>query len=580
MPDTTLNIAERLREMARRFPGRPAVVWPAGRDWSGRTRYTQLSFQQLDQESDRLARGLVRLGVRPGTRMVLLVRPSLEFVTLTFALFKAGAVVVLIDPGMGRRSLVRCLAEVEPEGFVAVPVVHFFRRFYRRLFPRARLNVSVGFGWLTGAVPYGKLLGPAWEPFRLATTRPDDPAAVIFTSGSTGPPKGVLYEHRVFDAQVRLLRDFFDVRPGEVSLSGFPLFSLFDAAMGVTTVIPDMDPTRPARVDPERILAAVEDHGVCQAFGSPAMWERIVRYCESTGRRIPFLRRVTSAGAPVSPWLLERLRRVLAEEDAEVFTPYGATECLPVACVSSREVLGETAAKSRRGAGTCVGRLFPEMSVRIVEPTDGPIRSFDDARSLPPGQVGEIVVTGPTVTRQYVAKPEATAAAKIVDGGRVWHRMGDVGYLDDQGRLWVCGRKAHVVHTADGPLYPVPCEAVFNEHPRVFRSALVGVGPRGEQEPVVVVEPEPGQFPRSATDRRRFEEELLELAAANPVTARVRRVLFRKALPVDVRHNVKINRELLAEWAARKLNRKKDTRPSSDVSRPAAERAVVKSRTE
>ncbi|NOX54110.1 MAG: AMP-binding protein [Planctomycetes bacterium] len=553
MPES-LNIAERLREVARRYPHQRAVVCPVGRARAGRVAYAQLTFEQLDQETDRLARGLSRLGVEPGMRLVLMVRPSLEFVTLTFALFKAGVVIVLIDPGMGRSNVFRCLEEVEPDGFVAIPLVHAVRVVSRRRFPQAKVNVTVGgrrWGW--GGVTYEQLLGEAWTPYESVRTLPDDPAAIIFTSGSTGPPKGVLYLHSIFDAQVDLLREFFHIQPGEVSLSAFPLFSLFDAAMGVTTIIPDMDPTRPARVDPEKILQAIRDHGVTQAFGSPAMWNRISRHCEQSEQTIPCLRRVISAGAPVPIRLIERMLGVLEREDADIYTPYGATESLPVACISGRDVLKETAELSRKGAGTCVGRVFPGITVRIIPIVDGPIRTIDDVQELPPGQIGEIIVQGPVVTPQYVRKPEATAEAKIADPAGLWHRMGDVGYRDQQGRLWFCGRKAHIVHTDSGPLFPVPCEAIFNEHSNVYRSALVGVGPKGKQRPVIVVEPEPGYFPRTHQQREEFTEQLLKRAAAEPLTQSIRTVLFHPSLPVDVRHNVKIGREQLSVWAEREL---------------------------
>ena len=174
------------------------------------------------------------------------------------------------------------------------------------------------------------------------------------------------------------------------------------------------------------------------------------------------------------------------------------------------------------------------------------------------GQIGEVVVQGPSVTRRYVRRPDADALAKIAEHteGRgperpavFWHRMGDVGYLDDQERLWYCGRKSHIVHTAKGSLFTEPCEAVFNAHPRVARCALVGVGRRGEQTPVIVVEPQKGQFPLWSADRQTFSSQLRDLAAANPLTLDVHTVLFHRSLPVDVRHNSKINRERLALWA-------------------------------
>ncbi|MHC4880128.1 MAG: fatty acid CoA ligase family protein, partial [Planctomycetota bacterium] len=501
-----VNIAERLRESARQWPQQKAVVFPHGRDHAGRVTYSHLTFQQLDQESDRLAQGLLDFGVQPGSRIVLMVRPSLEFIALTFALFKTGAVVVLIDPGMGRSNIFRCLETVEPEGFVAIPVVQAIRVLNRRRFPHAKLNVTVnGARWFWGGRTYADLLQADASNFETAATAATDPAAIIFTSGSTGPPKGVAYEHGMFDAQVELLRDFYEIQPGEVDLPGFPLFALFNSAMGVTTVIPDMDPTKPAQVDPLKILEAIRDQGVTQAFGSPAIWNRIGRHCEQTGETLGSLRRVLSAGAPVPVHVLQRMTAAFEHDDANIHTPYGATESLPVASISGREVLSETAEQSRCGAGTCVGRLFPQVKARLIEITDGPIASIDDVSDVEPGQIGEIIVQAPSTTREYFRLPAATVNAKIADAdGRFWHRMGDTGWVDAQDRLWFCGRKAHIVDTSSGRMFTIPCEAIFNDHPHVFRSALVGVGARPDQKPVIIIEPESGHFPESDTEVTRF----------------------------------------------------------------------------
>lgn len=549
-----LNIADRLRTSARLVPHNVAIRVPQARDHRGRTAWTAITFEELDAEVDAFARGLLRLGVRSGQRLVLMVRPSIEFIALTFAVFRVGAVCVLIDPGMGKSSVLRCLDEVDPDGFLAIPPVHFLRRLMPWRFRNARLNVIVNPGRLRlGCVSEAELAGLGrGSSDSLPQTLASDPAAVIFTSGSTGPPKGVVFEHQMFDAQVDLIRDRYQIQAGETDVPGFPLFALFNLAMQVTTVIPDMDPTRPAFVRPENILEAFRSHGATQAYGSPAMWNRVGRHCEVSGLRLSGLRRVLSAGAPVPLHVLKRMSQALPE-GADLYTPYGATECLPVASIGAREILNETAALSAAGRGTCVGTPFAGIEVRIIEATDGPLGSFAEACILPAGRIGEIVVRGPVATREYFRRPAATALAKIPDGMGFWHRMGDVGYVDDQQRLWFCGRKAHVVHASGGPMYSVCCEAVFDQHPDVYRSALVGLGAVGRQEPVIVVEPEPSRFPDSVAAADQFRRSLLELGAANPLTENIKTVLFHRSFPVDTRHNVKIHRETLATWAARQL---------------------------
>ncbi len=549
-----LNIADRLRHSASVAPHQRAVVFPDARDAQGRVSYTHLTFRQLDEEADALARGLVDMGVQRGQRLAMFVPPSIESISMTFGIFRSGAVCTLIDPGMGRNSVFDCLDQCEPDGFVAIPIVQFGRLLKFRRFGRAKLNVVVGprsRGF--GAVSYSDLLKRGADPtISLPQTMSTDQAAIIFTSGSTGPPKGVSYEHGMFNSQLDLIRDRFDIQPGEVDLPGFPLFGLFNAGMQVTTVIPDMDPTRPANVDPVRILEAINNHGVTQAFGSPALWNTVGRYCEANNVKLPTLNRILSAGAPVPNHVLRRMTATL-RDDADVFTPYGATECLPVAAIGGRQVLSETAQLTAGGAGTCVGTVFDQMTVRIVRVSYEAFADIADTEQCAPGEIGEIIVQGPVATREYFRRPDGTSMAKIPDGDSFWHRMGDTGYFDDQGRLWFCGRKAHIVHTTQGPLYSVRCEAIFNQHPRIYRSALTGLGSRGQQRPVIVAEPEAGQFPTTEAAKTALRHELLELGNQNALTASIQDIVFHESLPVDTRHNVKINREKLSEWVARQV---------------------------
>jgi acyl-CoA synthetase (AMP-forming)/AMP-acid ligase II len=385
-----------------------------------------------------------------------------------------------------------------------------------------------------------------------AATKAGDPAAIIFTTGSTGPPKGVLYCHGNFDTQIDEIRDRYGIVPGEIDVPCFPLFGLFNAAMGVTAVIPDMDPSRPAQVDPAKIVEAITDWKATQAFGSPAVWSRVGQYCRDKGIRLSTLRRVMSAGAPVPAGVLQLMKDCIHPE-GDVHTPYGATESLPVASIAASEVLGETAARARQGAGVCVGRKFSQIEWKVVRIVDGPIRTLAVAEELPLGEIGELIVSGPVVTREYVTRREANALGKIPDGSAVWHRLGDAGYLDDQGRFWFCGRVAHRVLAETGPMYTIPCEAIFNQHADVRRSALVGIGPPGRQRPAIAVEPLPGRLPRTARDRQAFLDALRQLAQSSPLTESIDEFLFHPAFPVDIRHNVKIFRERLAQWAARQL---------------------------
>ncbi len=573
-PASSVNVAFRLSEMARHMPQTVAVVEPIGRSWpirSGAKRqYRAVSFEWLDADSSAIAAGLHEFGIQPGMRIALLVRPGIDFVALVFALLKAGAVQVLIDPGMGLRNTVQSLCEVGPEGIIGVPKAQAVRMLWRSRFTKAKFNVTVGLRSIWGGPTLGQirrrgleiLQSKSDERSSLAETTADSTAAIIFTSGSTGPAKGVLYRHGNFDRQVTEIRDFYGIQPGEIDVSCFPLFGLFNAAMGVTSVFPVMDFSRPAFVDPCNIIAAVNDWQATQAFGSPAVWNRVGQYCQQHEVQLPSLRRVLSAGAPVAARVLERMKSCI-HPYGDMHTPYGATEALPVASISATEVLGGTARQMQQGLGVCVGHRFRGIDWKVIRINDGPIPNLEDAEELPHGEIGELIVRGPVVTTEYISRPEANLKAKITDrteaanghttAGGFWHRMGDVGYLDAHNRFWFCGRMSQRVTTATGPMFTIPCEAIFNRHPAVFRSALVGIGPAGKQRPAIVIEPLSERLPRSREQRQRLIAELRQLGKTEEHIAMIDDILLMKSLPVDVRHNVKINREQLAVWAARKL---------------------------
>jgi len=544
-----VNIASHLPAMARQHPDTPAVIVQHGRAPGGGSRYTTYTLEQLDLESDCLARGLERVGIGQGTRTVLMVKPGLEFFALTFALFKVGAVLVMVDPGMGVKNLGACLAEAGPAAFIGIPKAH-----------AARMVLGWARATVTTLVTIGPRLfwrGHTWQdvrieaeaPYEMAQTRGEDTAAILFTSGNTGVPKGAVYTHGIFDAQVRSIRDVYGIEPGEMDVATFPLFALFGPALGMAAVIPDMDASRPADADPKKIIEAIERFEATNMFGSPALIKNVGRYGTARGIRLPSLRRVISAGAPADTEALENLSAMLAP-DVEVFTPYGATEALPVASIGSTAILGETAAKTAEGAGTCVGKPVCPGSVAVIRITDDPIPEWTGDLELPDGEIGEIVVCSPVTTRTYYNRPQATALAKIVDAkdGSVYHRMGDVGHFDGQGRLWFCGRKSHRVVTPAGTLFTIPCERVFDTHPKVARTALVGVEMDGETMPVLCVELE--RNARGA-DRATIERELLAIGASRPHTASIETFLFHRKFPVDIRHNAKITREKLAVWAGR-----------------------------
>jgi acyl-CoA synthetase (AMP-forming)/AMP-acid ligase II len=544
MNDPGSNVARHLRIAATEHPDGAATKSPVSTS-AAEVMHKVRTFRQLDQESDAAAEYFRQNGIAAGTRVLLAVRPGHDLIVGMFGLLKLGAVPVAIDPGMGWSAFLDCVGRSRPTALVGVRSATLLSRLPLAAFRTLRHRVTVGnLAWrhaLSATLP---------SPRPLTAVTPDTLAAILFTSGSTGAPKGVCYTHGMFDAQIELVRSTYGICPGEIDMAMLPLFALFNPALGTTTVTPLLDPSKPLAADPAPLVATLIAEKVTCSFGSPAIWGKIADHCESRGIKLPDLRRLLIAGAPVSGELLAKLR--LIAPNCITHTPYGATECLPVTTIAANELLGEVRQLALRGQGTCVGRPVSGVEIRVIRETGSPVATLAEATPCAVGEVGEIIATGPSVTREYDGLPQATRLAKIADGDRVWHRMGDLGALDASGRLFFFGRCVEKIRTPEGDLATESLEPVFRQHPQVFRCALIGIGAAPDQSPALVVEPRPEHFPGTEDARRRFIAELREIALVNPQAARVKQIVFQRALPVDVRHNAKIHRlQLAKEWTSR-----------------------------
>lgn len=545
------NVAGALAEQSSLQPDLIAVRYPDERPFrSGH--YRACSYYQLNHLSNSYARGLQAYGIGPGVRTALMLRPGLEFIAMFFALFKAGAVPVLIDPGIGLKSLQQCLDEAAPEAFIGVFKAQLARRLKGWAKQSCNRFVTNGPTWGLGGISVKQLVKLAGGNSQdiLHASQPDDIAAILFTSGSTGVPKGVVYRHRHFTAQVELLKRSFEIEPGEVGLSTFPPFALFDPALGMTTVVPRMDPSRPADADPQHLVKIIDEFQVTNIFASPALVTNLSRFCEQQKIRLWSVKRVISAGAAVPVATIRRMELGLAN-DALIYTPYGATECLPVSCISSFELNKQITEMTESGEGICVGKPVAPNRVRVIRISDNAIADLSEVTDMPHGMVGEILVSGPSCTDSYWARETDTRLAKVEgENGVVWHRMGDAGILDGRGYLWYCGRLSQRVNTGTETLFPDQVEGIFNQHPDAARTALVGVGPQGAQVPVLCVELLGKLTP---VNMERVHYDLLQLGQAYPLARSVRTILFHSGFPVDSRHNSKIHREELAGWALQKM---------------------------
>ncbi|MBC7879356.1 MAG: AMP-binding protein [Anaerolineales bacterium] len=555
------DIWKRFETNAARYPDKAAFIYFHKGIWE------TVTYAQLLDLTNRIAHGLLACRITSGMTAALMTLPSVEFFALTFALLKLGIVPIIVDPAIGLKKVKASFKESKPDIFIGNTLTHTLRKL---------------FGWGKESIKHNLSINQLLRitNYELQTTdhwllNTDSPAAIIYTSGSTGSPKGVLYNHGNFSAQLDLFQATFNISPDEIDLPAFPLYAIIDVLLGVTSVIPDINFPVPGKTNPEKVIHAIQQFNVTNMFASPVVLDILAKYYEQQwsssfereretyrDHHLPSLKRVITAGAPASTQLQNRFRNVLGDETS-LFGIYGATEALPIAKIESHEIF-DIANKTAQGAGICLGKPVDGATVRIIEITDSAIEAWQDSLEVQPNVIGEITVQGAAVTRVYFHREDANRLAKIKMGDDVIHRMGDVGYFDEQGHLWYCGRKSHRVQTNDIVMFTEQIEGIFNEHAEIYRTALVGVN----KEPVLWVEPRaklrksfgkipvltaPWQTSEVFVIQDKIKQELMELAKNHPQASKIRTFLFMKKFPTDVRHNSKIIREQLTLLAEKSI---------------------------
>lgn len=530
-----LNVSQLISVQASKHPDKKSITEP--KRIADEYTYQSYTFKQLDERINQFCHRLLDLGVKPRDKVLFFVKPNLDFCAITFALFRLGAVTVFIDPGMKKKYFFKCIQELKPDVIIGIPPVHILRRLFFWIFKGIRLAITTSNLTLFTPSLYKKL-DQYPKDFKPYIPQENDLAAILFTSGGTGKPKGVEYSHDIFINQTKMLQTEFNLTHEDIDIPGFPLFSFFTLAMGMNSVIPDMNFAKPALCDPKLLYRNIQDAKATFVAGSPAIWERLAEYCFHNNLTLPSVKSMVMFGAPVSNRIHEYFAKILPNGTS--FTPYGATECLPVSNISGEFILKHTAHSSAEGAGVCIGKPFAGVKVVVIEQTDKVIEKLQDAQILGVNQIGEIVVNSPNVTKGYYRMPQATALAKIYgDESQIWHRMGDVGYYDNDGQIWFCGRKKHVVNYNNQKFYPIPVEGIINKEKGVKRSALVLN--KKLNEPAIVLElNEKTQFSEA------FKLNLNSKIQSNPKTNFIKHIYVAKNFPVDTRHNIKIDREQLS----------------------------------
>lgn len=520
-----------------------------------------VSWRLLARRMEEIAAGLVDLGVRPGDRVSLLVTPGADLTAVLYACVRIGAVVVVADAGLGLRGLTRAVRGARPDWIIgALP----------------GLGAARALGWPGRRIATVALPAPARRALRVEHTlvdvarrgarrlahgsalpeapSSDAPAAVLFTSGSTGPAKGVVYTHGQLGAVRDALATQYDIGVGTGLVAGFAPFALLGPALGARSVAPDMDVTAPRTLTATAVAASVTAADATVVFLSPAALANVVATAsaltEADRAALGRVRLFLSAGAPVSAALLTAATALMP--NASAHTPYGMTEGLLMTDV---DLDGVRAAGASDQEGICVG--VPAANVRVrIAPLDGsgePTGALTDV----PGVTGEIVVAAPHVRERYDRLWRQNRVSRLGVEDPRGHRTGDVGHLDDSGRLWVEGRLQHVLTTPDGVVTPVGPEQRIERVDGVGRAGLAGIGPSGTQQAVAVVETTGGGAARRPALASPALAGAVRAAAGIPLAA----VLVVPVLPTDIRHNSKVDRARLSRWAASVLSGGRMVRP-------------------
>ncbi len=512
---------------AKRTPDRIALKLPA----------SSVSYAAFVNIVDGFAEVLVRSGFQPGFKVVVMVKPGLELYALAFALFKVKGIPVIVDPGMGLKRILASYQHVGAEVFIGIPITQIIRTFATETFSSLQLIYSVKNGVLK--VVQGQEQALSHYPLPAAIQK-NELGFITFTTGSTGPAKAVEASYGMLEAAVHIIRTQFDQGPDEKDLVSMPFFGLISLMIGSTVVIPKMNPGKPAHINAAIIAKTILDEGITSMLASPAFYDKLSRFASDHKLVFPTLRCMTAGGAPMTLDIMKRCETMISAQ-GKFYVCWGATEGLPLSFINVKEVESLKIPVIAGGLGAPIGRPVSGVRLEIIRLHKGDAPAWNERDPLPQGELGEIIANGANVSTGYYKDDKANRAHKLIDSqGQIWHRTGDVGFLDAEGRVIFTGRMAHIVEFEGEIFHSVACEGVSNAHAQVKRSALVSAF----NKPTMILELRP-----DASNAHQIKDEVRSLLQANPRTAKIKDILIHRSFPVDPRHNAKIERAKLALWA-------------------------------
>ncbi|MCW8962576.1 MAG: AMP-binding protein [Gammaproteobacteria bacterium] len=483
-----------------------------------------LTFSELEDRVARASAFLTQQGLKMGDPVLVFQPISIELYVILLAIFRLGLVAVFIDTQSGLKHIENCCRRYPPKAFIATTKAHVLRLVSRSL--RAiPLKIVVGFP-APAAIRWSSYC--SCEPLaRVASMQKDSPALVTFTSGSTGMPKAAVRTHGFLLAQHKVLADSLRLRAGQVDVITLPIFVLANLASGVTSLIPNADLRKPGFIDARQVIQQIEQYHANRCAASPAFFERLLDHCEAVGKQMDSFEEVYTGGAPVFPRLLDRLAKF--SPNAEVVAVYGSTEAEPIAHIARHELTPEDQQAMLNGKGLPAGLPVSEIQLRIIpDQWDEPIGPFSaeqfDSLQQNAHKTGEIVVRGEHVLQGYLEGVGDRENKFEVDGNR-WHRTGDAGYLDDQGRLWLMGRCGAKVEDNSAVIYPFAVEVAAMQYAAIRRAAFIKI----KNRKLLAVERNKGHEIQQSVLMQALE------------WAEIDKVIFVTSMPVDKRHNAKID---------------------------------------